>query len=113
MQLGRRTEVEALCRGFLENAAARQAVVARVDPEVASADYLVGFSAGWEAGQVAALALSVGVMSGESPTALGEDGRQSRPQRGAVVQGAHPSRACSLRAASSCTAGGASWALPL
>ena len=69
------TEVEALCRGFLQNAAARQSVVARVDPEVASAEYLTGFGAGWEAGQVAALALAVGVISGESPTALVEDAR--------------------------------------
>ncbi len=63
-------EVEALCRGFLQNAAARHAIVARVGPEEASAEYLAGFSAGWEAGQVAALALAVGVMAGESPTGL-------------------------------------------
>jgi hypothetical protein len=63
-------EVEALCRGFLQNAAARQSVVSRVGPEEPSADYLSGFAAGWEAGQVAALALAVSLMSGESPTAL-------------------------------------------
>jgi len=67
------TEVEALCRGFLQNAAARQSVVARVGPVEHTADYLAGFSAGWEAGQVAALALAVGVMSGESPTGLVAD----------------------------------------
>ncbi|MDQ2826415.1 MAG: hypothetical protein M3Y04_05585, partial [Actinomycetota bacterium] len=69
------TDVEALCRGFLQNAAARQAVVARVEPEEPSADYLTGFGAGWAAGQVAALAFAVGAMSGESPTTLVEDAR--------------------------------------
>lgn len=64
------TEVEALCRGFLQNAAARQMVVSRVGPEEPSPEYLAGFSAGWEAGQVAALALAIGVLSGDSPTAL-------------------------------------------
>jgi hypothetical protein len=67
------TEAEALCRGFLQNVAARRSVVARVGPETFSADYLAGFSAGFDSGQVAALALAVGVMSGESPTALIED----------------------------------------
>ena len=66
-------EVEALCRGFLHNAAARQSVVSRVSPEEPSADYRAGFSAGWEAGQVAALALAVSLLSGESPTALIDD----------------------------------------
>jgi hypothetical protein len=66
------TDVEALCRGFLQNAAARHSVVARVEPEAPSADYLAGFNAGREAGQVAALALVVGILSGESPTALVE-----------------------------------------
>jgi hypothetical protein len=66
-------EVEALCRGFLQNAAARQSVVSRVSPDEPSADFLTGFSAGFEAGQVAGLALAVGVMSGDSPTALIED----------------------------------------
>jgi hypothetical protein len=67
------TDVEALCRGFLQNAAARQAVVARVQPETPSADYLAGFNAGREAGEVAALALVVGVLTGESPAALVQD----------------------------------------
>jgi hypothetical protein len=47
--------------------------VSRVAPEEPSADYLTGFGAGFEAGQVAALALAVAVISGESPTALIED----------------------------------------
>jgi hypothetical protein len=67
------TEIEALCRGLLQNAAARRSVVARVQPEEPSADYLAGFSAGFDAGQVAALALAIGVMTGESPAALIED----------------------------------------
>ena len=66
-------ETEALCRGFLQNAAARQSIVARVQPEVPSADYLAGFSAGRDAGQVAGIALALGVMTGQSPTALIED----------------------------------------
>ena len=66
-------ETEALCRGFLQNAAARQSVVARVQPEAPSADYLAGFSAGRDAGQVAGIALALGVMTGQSPTALIED----------------------------------------
>lgn len=78
-------EVEALCRGFLQNAAARQSVVSRVQPEEPSADYLAGFSAGWDAGQVAALALAVAVISGESPTALIEDA-----QSHAAVDAAFP-----------------------
>ncbi len=66
-------ETEALCRGFLQNAAARRSIVARVQPEVPSADYLAGFSAGRDAGQVAGIALALGVMTGQSPTALIED----------------------------------------
>jgi hypothetical protein len=68
-------EIEALCRGLLQNAAARQLVFSRVEPEVASADYLTGFGAGWEAGQVASLALALSVLTGESPTTLIEDAR--------------------------------------
>ena len=64
------SEAEALCRGFLQNAAARQTIVARVAPEEPSADYLSGFSAGREAGEVAGLALALSILSGESPTAL-------------------------------------------
>ena len=66
-------EIEALCRGFLSNAAARQWAVAKVQPEAAGADYLTGFGAGWEAGHVAALALVVSMLSGESATVLIED----------------------------------------
>jgi hypothetical protein len=69
------TDAEALLRGLLQNAAARQSTVARAEPETPSVDYLTGFGAGWEAGQVAALALAVGALSGESPTALVEDAR--------------------------------------
>jgi hypothetical protein len=67
------TEAEALCRGLLQNAAARQSIVARVGPEEASADYLAGFSAGLDSGYVAGLALALGAMTGESPTALIEE----------------------------------------
>lgn len=67
------TEAESMCRGFLQNVATRRSVVASVGPEEPSADYLAGFSAGFDSGQVAGLALAVAVMSGESPTALIED----------------------------------------
>ena len=79
------TEAEALCRGFLQNVAARRSIVARVGPEHPSADYQSGFSAGFESGQVAALALAVGVMSGESPTTLIEYAESQ-----AAVEGAFP-----------------------
>ena len=69
------TDAEALCRGFLQNAAARQSVLARVGPEAPSADYLAGFSAGVDSGYVAALAVALGAMTGESPTALIEDAK--------------------------------------
>ncbi|HEX3621640.1 MAG TPA: hypothetical protein VHT97_04920 [Acidimicrobiales bacterium] len=65
----------ALCRGLLQNAAARQLVFSRAEPEVASAEYLTGFGAGWEAGHVSALALALSVLTGESPAALVEDAR--------------------------------------
>jgi hypothetical protein len=61
---------EAFCRGLLQNAAARQLVFARAEPETQSADYLTGFGAGWEAGHVSALALALSVLTGESPAAL-------------------------------------------
>lgn len=64
-----------LCRGLLHNAAARQLVFSRADPEEPSADYLTGFGAGWEAGHVAALALALSLLTGESPAALVEEAR--------------------------------------
>jgi hypothetical protein len=79
------SEIEALCRRFLQNAAARQSIVARAQPEEPSADYLAGFSAGFDSGQVAALALALGALTGESPTALIEDA-----QGQAVVDAAFP-----------------------
>ena len=79
------TETETLLRGLLQNAAARQSAVARAEPEAPSVDYLTGFAAGWEAGQVAALALAVGTLSGESPTMLVEEARTQ-----AAVEAAFP-----------------------
>jgi len=78
-------ETAALCRGFLQNAAARQSIVAQVQPEAPSADYLAGFSAGRDAGQVAGIALVLGVMTGQSPTALIEDAQSQ-----AAVESAFP-----------------------
>ena len=79
------SDIEALCRGFLQNATARQSIVARVQPEERSADYLAGFSAGFDSGQVAALALALSVLTGESPAALIEDAQSQ-----AAVDSAFP-----------------------
>ena len=69
------TEVEAQLRAFLHNAAARQWAVSQVDPEQPSADYLTGFGAGWEAGQVAALALALSLFTGGSVREIVEETR--------------------------------------
>ena len=69
------TEIEAQLRGFLLNAAARHWAVSQVDPEQPSPDYLTGFGAGWEAGQVAALALALATLTGGSVTEMVEDAR--------------------------------------
>ncbi|HVF14635.1 MAG TPA: hypothetical protein VM942_08550 [Acidimicrobiales bacterium] len=66
-------DIESLCRGFLQNAAARHWAVARGAPEAPTAEYLTGFGDGWEAGHVAALALVVSMFSGESIIALIEE----------------------------------------
>jgi len=63
-------DIEALCRGFLQNAAARRWAVSLVAPPSPSADYLAGYGDGWEAGQVAGLALALSVIIGGSPTTL-------------------------------------------
>jgi hypothetical protein len=65
--------MEGLCRGFLQNAAARQWAVGSVAPEAPTAEYLSGFADGWEAGHVAAFALVVAMLSGDSITALIEE----------------------------------------
>lgn len=69
------TEMEAQLRGFLLNAAARQWAVSQVDPESPSVDYRTGFGAGWEAGQVAALALVMSMLTGDSVADIVEDAR--------------------------------------
>jgi hypothetical protein len=66
-------DIESMCRGFLQNAAARKWAVAKVAPEAPTADYLTGFGDGYEAGHVAALALVVGMLSGESMLGLIEE----------------------------------------
>ncbi len=66
-------DIEGMCRGFLQNAAARHWAVAQVAPEAPTAEYLTGFGDGWEAGHVAALALVISVLTGESITALIEE----------------------------------------
>lgn len=79
------TEAEALCRGLLQNAAARRSVLARVDPEAPSPDYLAGFSAGFDSGHVAGLALALSAMTGESPGTLIEEAQSQ-----AAVDSAFP-----------------------
>ncbi len=61
---------EALCRGFLQNAAARQWAVSKVAPPAPTADYLAGYGDGWEAGQVAGLALALSIIIGGSPNQI-------------------------------------------
>ncbi len=78
-------DIEALCRGFLQNAAARQWATSRVAPEAPSADYLTGYGDGWEAGQVAGLALALSIIIGESPNRLIENALN-----GAAVDTAFP-----------------------
>lgn len=77
--------VESMCRGFLLNAAARHWAVASVAPDAPTVDYLTGFGDGWEAGHVAALALVVSMMSGDSITALIDDAASQ-----AAVEAAFP-----------------------
>ena len=69
------SEIEAQLRGFLLNAAARQWAVSQVDPEQPSVDYLTGFGAGCEAGQVAALALVMAMLTGGSVAEIVGDAR--------------------------------------
>lgn len=67
------TNAEALCRGLLNTAAARQVALSRGEPERPSVEYLTGFSAGWESGQVSAFSLALSVITGESPTYLANE----------------------------------------
>lgn len=69
------TDLAAMVRAFLHNAAARHWAVSRAEPESPSVDYRAGFAAGREAGEVAALALVLGSITGESATALIEEAR--------------------------------------
>ena len=66
-------DIERMCRAFLQNAAARQWAVAQVAPEAPTVEYLTGYGDGWEAGHVAALALVVSMVSGDSMTDLLDD----------------------------------------
>lgn len=62
-----------LLTGFLHNAAARHQAVAQLAPSAPSDGYLTGYGDGWEAGQVAGLALALSVLTGASPAALIDD----------------------------------------
>ena len=67
------SELEAIVRSFLGNAAARSYAARRAEPEVPSVDYRAGFAAGKESGEVAALALVLSSLTGESVNALIEE----------------------------------------
>lgn len=67
------SQFETLCQGLLANAGARHLATSSVEPESPSADYRTGFAAGWEAGQLSALALVVGALTDQSPTQLVEE----------------------------------------
>ena len=75
MELVTLHEIEAMCRSLLSNAAARDWAASRAAPEVPTVEYRTGFAAGHEAGEVAALALVVSMLSGESATALVDEAR--------------------------------------
>lgn len=62
--------IEAACRVFLTNAAARHWAATRAQPGIPSADYVTGFAAGREAAEMEAFALVVSMISGESATSL-------------------------------------------
>ena len=79
------SEIEDLCRGLLANAAARQWAASKVQPEAPSADYVTGFAAGVETGEVQALSLVLRMLTGESPTRLAEEARSQ-----AAVDAAFP-----------------------
>lgn len=68
-------ELEAVCRGLLRNAAARGWAATRAEPETPTPEYRTGFAAGYEAGELAALALVVSMLSGDSATALVDEAR--------------------------------------
>lgn len=67
------TDLEAMVRAFLHNAAGRHWAASRAEPETPSVDYRTGYADGREAGQVSALALVVSSITGESATALVEE----------------------------------------
>ena len=78
-------ELEAMCRSLLHNAAAREWVAARAQADSATPEYHTGFAAGYQAGELAALALVVASLSGESATSLVEEARSQ-----ASVEAAFP-----------------------
>lgn len=67
------TDLESIVRAFLHNAAGRHWAAARAEPAAPSVDYRTGFAAGMEAGHVAAFALVVSAITGESATQLIEE----------------------------------------
>ena len=69
------SEMEAVLRGLLLNAAAREWVASRVAPEAPSPEYQTGYAAGWEGGELAALALVIALLTDESATTLVEEAR--------------------------------------
>lgn len=70
-------EIEAICRSLLYNAAARDWAAAKAAPEAPGAEYLTGFAAGHEAGELAAFAFVLSMLSGASATALIDEARTS------------------------------------
>ena len=70
-------EIEAVCRGLLHNAAGRDLAASRAAPDVPGAEYRTGFAAGHEEGELAAMALVVAMISGESATALVDEARSA------------------------------------
>jgi hypothetical protein len=68
-------EIVELLRSMLHNAAAREWAASKAAPATPSPEYLTGYAAGWEGGELAALALAVSAVSGETATSLVEEAR--------------------------------------
>jgi hypothetical protein len=78
-------DIEALLTGLLHNAAARESAASAAAPEHPSPEYRTGFAAGYEAGELAALALVLSFLNGGSATQLVDEARAQ-----AAVDGSFP-----------------------
>ena len=78
-------EIEIMCRGILQKTMARTNTLSQIAPDVPSADYLSGHSAGHLEGQAAVASLVLSLVKGESATQILEEARSA-----AAVDAAFP-----------------------